>query len=671
MREVREAVSHVRRTHRHSVLLYGLDERIATLLAAPGFIDGILVLLAFIGVCAALNFYPLILIIILSIALFTITVRKPFLGLIFLIFLIMPMLVYQMPALAWLYLLVMAGSLIYGYMYHRTLLFMYALVAFSFSPLGYIMTIPLFIVAVLVIGYKRAIILAVLLVIAVVSLSAVTSVQNTSYIIYNASYAHSQVVNPSANPFVVPSKPGFDILAFPHGAVQAFSVLGSSQVVSLTTQVTASLITAFGVNVEYYIPEAVVLVIIVFGIDSLASASRSKYRGTHASILGIGYPLIAVALSVAANQSVHYYTLAISFALAPAALYLLEFYNIKIVNSLDIRKQDLRMKFGEAFEDLESGNVNETFDDIANYAATKRELTDAVLAPIEERAISKAYNVKPARGVLFFGPPGTGKTLMMRALANEIHAGFFYVKAPNLISAFPGETERMISNIFTIAKKNAPCVLFFDEIDSIAPSRTRAQLGDVNRQALSQLLIEMDGFQKTSSVIMVGATNAPNLLDPAMMRPGRFDKVIYLPPPDYNARKQIFNLYLSKLPISKDIDLDKMAEETERYTGADIKVLCESVAQKVAQEASTKHTVLEITQDDIMDRITSTKPSVTLAQIEQYQKFRLDFERSVYGQEGEESKGEETSIARCRWPGGGQEGHLRRDRDATRPSRPD
>lgn len=643
-KEVRDVVSHIKRQHRHPIFIYGLNERLTGLLASPGFIDGVLVLLAFIGANAALSFYPLILIIILAAGLFFVTVRKPFLGLIILILLIMPMLVYQTPTLAWLYLVVMAGSLIYGYMYHRTLFFVYALVAFSFSSLGYIMTIPLFILAVLVVGYKRAITLAVLFMIAVVCLSAVTGVQNTSYIIYNASYAHTRVMGPYANAYVVPDKPGFNLLTFPQGAAQALSMFGSSPVISLSTEVTGSVIAALGINVEYYIPEMIALVIIVFGIDSLASASRSRYRGTHASVLGLGYPLIAVALSVAANQSMHYYLLVISFVLAPVVLFILEFYNVKIVSSLDIRKQDLRMKFGEAFEDIEAGNVHETFDDVANYAATKRELSDAVLAPIEERAISKAYNVKPARGILFFGPPGTGKTLMMRALANEIRAGFFYVKAPNLISAFPGETERMINNIFNIAKKNAPCVLFFDEIDSIAPSRTRAQLGDVNRQALSQLLVEMDGFQKTSSVIMVGATNQPNLLDPAMMRPGRFDKVIYLPPPDYNARKQIFNMYLSKLPISKGIDLDKIAEETERYTGADIKTLCDTVAQKVAQEASTKHSVLEITQQDIMDRVLSTKPSVTLAQIEQYQKFRLDFERSVYGQQGEESKGEEITM---------------------------
>ncbi len=641
---VQEAITHVKKQRKHTIAVYGLTARITQLVSSPGFTDGILAVIAFLAAADALSFYPLILIAILAIGLFAATVKKPFLGLIILIGLIAPMLIYQMPALAWLYFLIIAGSLIYGFRYYRTLFFMYALVALSFSAAGLIATVPLFIIAVLVIGYKRAMIMSVLLIIAIVSLSAVTGVQNSSYIIYNATYAHSKVVSQFVEPFVVPSKPGLNIFNFASGFGQAYSTFTGNPVVSSTTEVTGSIVGAFGVTPAPYAAEMIVLIVMAFGIDSLAYASRSKFRGSHSSVIGAAYPLVAVALSLATEQSIPYYFAAISYAIAPIILYLLEFNNIKIVNILDIRKQDLRMKFGEAFEDLEAGNVNETFDDIANYAATKRELIDAVLAPIEERAISKAYNVRPAKGILFFGPPGTGKTLMMRALANEIHAGFFYVKASNLISAFPGETEKMLSNIFSIAKKNSPCVLFFDEIDSIAPSRSRAAVGDVNRQALSQLLVEMDGFQKTSNVILVGATNAPNLLDAAVMRPGRFDKVIYLPPPDYNARKQIFQLYLGKLPVSKDIDLDKLSEETERYTGADIKVLCETTAQKVAQEASTRHTVLEITEEDIMERIKATKPSVSMSQIEQYRKFRLDFERSVYGQKGEEAEGQETSM---------------------------
>ncbi len=635
----------IRKRHGGPVFLYNLDERFSRLVHAPGFTDAILAVLAFIGANAALKFYPLILIAAFSVVIFAVTVKKPFVGFLALIIFIFPLLMYQMPALTWLYLLVLAGSLIYGYKYHRTLLFMYALVAFTFSSLGMLLTIPLLIIAVMVIGYKRAVILSVLLVVAAVSLSAVTGVQNNAYILYNASAAHTKVVSNSLAPYVTPIKPGLTLSTFPAGLSSAIANFTGDNVVAITSYTADSVAASFTAGTYYYVVEMGVLIGLVFLVDSAAAADRTRYRGLKASSLGVIYPVVAVVLSIYIGQPYNYWLPFIGFAMAPLFFAIMETMGIKVVNVLDIRKQDLRMKFGEAFEDLEAGNVSETFDDIANYAATKRELVDAVLAPIEERAISKAYNVKPSKGILFFGPPGTGKTLMMRALANEVHAGFFYVKASNLISAFPGETERMISNIFTIAKKNAPCILFFDEIDSIAPSRDKLAAGDATRQAMSQLLIEMDGFQKTSNVIMVGATNSPNLLDKAVIRPGRFDKIIYLPPPDYNARKLIFNLYLKKLPVSKEIDLDKIAEATERYTGADIKALCEVVAQKVAQEASTKHTVLEITQQDIMERVKATHPSVTMAQIEQYKRFRLDFERSVYGQVGEESQGEEIRMS--------------------------
>ncbi len=641
--EAKEAISHVHRKYMHNVVFYGMADRLAGLIREPGFPDGILAVLTLIGAAAALKFYPLVILLLLAVVVFATTVKKPFLGLIVLIALIMPMLVYQAPGLAWFYLLIAAGSLIYGYMYHRPLLFLYAVIAFSFSPAGLILAIPLMVIGVLMIGYKRAVIMSVLFIIAIVFLSGVAGVQNSSYIIYNATAAHASAVPASLSQYVVPSKPGLSIATFTHGASSAVAAFGSDAVITATSEIAGSIAATLKTMPQYYLSQMVMLALIVFGIDSVAVASRSRYKGTRASIIGVGYPIIAIALAHSAKLTLPYYLLAISFAVALASVYLLEFNNVKIVKSLEIRKQDLRMRFGEAFEDLESGNVNETFDNIANYAATKRELTEAVLAPIEERAISKAYNVRPAKGILFFGPPGTGKTLMMRALANEIHAGFFYVKAPSLISAFPGETERAISNIFAIAKKNAPCVLFFDEIDSIAQRRGEG-MNEASRQAVSQLLVEMDGFQKTSNVIMVGATNAPNLIDPAMMRPGRFDKIIYLPPPDYNARKQIFDLYLSKLPVTDDVSLDKLAEETERFTGADIKVLCETVAQRVSQDAAVKHTILQITEEDLMERITATKPSVSLAQIEQYQKFRLDFERSAYGQKGEESRGDETSM---------------------------
>ena len=234
-----------------------------------------------------------------------------------------------------------------------------------------------------------------------------------------------------------------------------------------------------------------------------------------------------------------------SLALGLAAVFALEFAGVDVVYSLDVRKEDLRMKFGDAFEDLSSESTREKFSDIGNYESTKKELKDSIIFPIEEKGVSRAYNVKPVRGVLLFGPPGTGKTMIMKALANEIHVGFYLIKASNLVSALPGETERRLSNVFNIARKNQPCVLFIDEIDSIARSRQRSGADESRRAMLTQILMEMDGFRRSDKVIVVGATNAPQVLDSALMRPGRFDRIIYMPLPDYNGRKEIFRMYLA------------------------------------------------------------------------------------------------------------------------------
>jgi len=632
-KRLRELIKKERRT---PIFLYSLNERLTRILKSPNFIDSILVLIAFFSAAIGLPFYPIPIIALIAVGLFFSTLKKPFLGLIFMIFLIMPMILYQMPALSWIYLLIMAASLIYGYMYYRTIFFIYAIISVAFSPSGYIFAIPLFTTSILMLGYKRAITLAVVFVIAVALLSGISGVQNTAYIIYNAKEGYASGVTAQLAPFVTPSKPGLSLLNF-HSGFDSIAVSFTSQnIINQSNAAIYALMSVSTVDTEYYIAEMIIFVLLVLGIDTVASGNRSKYRGTYAAMIGIAYPLFAYALSYVSGININIIPMAIGTLIALGIIFLMEFFNVKIVYALDIKKQDLRMKFGEAFEDLEEGTVAENFDDIGNYESVKKELTDAILAPIEERGISKAYNVRPSKGILLFGPPGTGKTVMMRALANEVRAGFFYIKASNLISAFPGETEKAISNIFKIAKKHSPCVLFFDEVDSIAESRQSVNINESSRQAISQLLIEMDGFQQINNVIIVGATNAPNIMDPAILRPGRFDRIIYMPPPDFNGRKKIFEIYLKKLPISSKIDYDQLAEKTDRYTGADIKAVCESVAQKVAQEAASKHKVLEITNEDLMNRIKSTRPSISLSKIENYRKFRMDFERSVYGQQGED-----------------------------------
>ncbi|MGC8687289.1 MAG: AAA family ATPase [Candidatus Micrarchaeia archaeon] len=627
----------IRKEHKTPLTLYRFSSYISETVQNENFVDTLLIIATFLAFNAALPTYPYILDLVIIILLFYLTQKNSFLGLIALVFVLFPIAMYQVPALAWLYMFALSFSMIYGYMHYRTMLFGYLLFALAFSQLGFIIFIPTLILAVLTVGYKRGILMAIVVLLTIVAFSAISGINNSAYILYNGLSVHSMLVKSGVmSQFVfnnsTPTKSSTTILDFLPSMSAAYHIFANGTIINSLGDQFAAIAESLYFSL-YYLIDVLIFPVAIFIIDAIAVSSRSKYRGTQASIAGIIFPLVYIGFSYN-TISIYYAVLAmVSFAIAPALLYLLEFLNFKVVKSLDVRKQDIRMKFGEAFEDLSTGTSHETFDSIGNYDATKKEIKEAIITPIEQRGISKAYNIKPSKGILLFGPPGTGKTLMMRALANEIHGGFFLVKAPNLISAYPGETERAISKIFDTARKNAPCVLLFDEIDAIAKNRNMPDVDDTHKQSLSQLLVEIDGFVKLERVIVVGATNTPNLLDPALLRPGRLDKLIYMPLPDFNGRKKIFKIYLSKLPVSKDIDIDVLAENTERYSGADIKAVCESVAQMVGQDALAHHKILEVTQQDLLNVIAATKPSTSLAQLEEYNTFKIDYERSIHSEQ--------------------------------------
>ncbi len=634
----------IKRQSKTPLTMYKLKDWQVRLTSNQNFFDAVLMLLAFVAVVAALPSYPLIIIVIIMLLLFVATIRHPLLGLVVLMFVTMPAVIYQAPSLAWAFLLVISLCLILGYMHFRTIGFAFLIVALAFSPLGLVFDIPALLIAILVVGYKRGVALAVATVLVIVMFSGTTGVQNTAYVLYNASLAHQNVVSTGLIQYLSPIKHGLTITQFIGGMGSAFANFTSGPVMAGVSATLGLLIVSLGTHPLQYVIQTLGLMGIVVAVEWFAVNSRSRYKGTKAALLGVGYPLLYFLVGIMFNTSITYILPLTSFAIAISIIYLLEFYEVNIVKALDVRKQDIRMKFGEAFEDLHSSDVTQTFASIGNYEATKREIRDAIITPLEERGIARAYKITPAKGILLFGPPGTGKTMMMRALANEVHAGFFLVKTSNLVSAFSGETEHLISNVFTIAKKNAPSVLFFDEIDSIAKSRDSAEVDEVHKQALTQLLMEIDGFQSSTGVIVVGATNMPQVLDHALMRPGRLDKIIYIPLPDFNGRKKIFQMYLKGLPLGDSVNIDELAEKTERYSGADIKGICEGASQVISLEATEQHKVLEISQDDILGVIKSMKPSTSLAQLESYNKFKIDFERRLF-EEGNVEKTEKTSTS--------------------------
>ncbi len=680
----------IRRQHALPITFYTLKDRMLAIAHKPTFLDALLVIVAFLAIVVGFPYYPLIYVILIMLALFVATLYHPFLGLIFLMVFTFPVLVYQMAAIAWLFLFIITLALVFGYVHYRTMLFSFIVLALSFSNLGYLLTIPAFTFGVLIIGRKRAVIMAIVLVLGIVAFSSLTGIQNTGYIVTNASSQHALLTQyynsniPKASvsntlnnqsgsqssifKYITPIAPAMallnlsiaignstgksivglrnvtttqstanvisntSVLSFGTKFDQSLLNFGSTSVLSSVPAAIGLSIDSFSLNPIPYLIELAALIAIILFIDEYIASSRSRYKGTEASILAICYPIsyliISYVFSYNANTSIY---LLISTAIAPILIYVLESNGINVARALDVRKQDIRMKFGETFEDLQAESKHESFNDIGNYDNVKIELKEAVTSPIEQRGISMAYNIKPVKGILFFGPPGTGKTMMMRALANEIHGAFYYVKTSEMISKFPGDTEKMISNVFTIAKKNQPCILFFDEIDSIAMGREE-NTDTTRRGALSTLLTEIDGFNTSDKIIVVGATNLPNVLDKALMRPGRFDKAIYMPLPNIDGRKKIFQLYLKKLPISNKIDINELAEKTERFSGADIRALCANAAREVAQDAVSKHKVLNITQADLLNMIATTKPSTSLSQIDQYQEFKIAFERTVHGE---------------------------------------
>ncbi len=629
----------VRERHKLPIGFYTIKDRLLRIVSRPTFIDAVFAIVAFLAVAAAVGYYPYVAIALIALLVFVAALYQPFLGLLVLMVVTLPALIYQMPALAWVFLFILSVVLIYGYMHYRTMMLAYILVALAFSHAGYILFIPFLILTPLVVGFKRAVVVGVVVIIGIVALSGATGVQNSAFILYNATAAHAGIAGAQVAQYLTPSLPRLQVGNFFAASGVAYSTFTQQQVVNSIDTVFAALADSLAVQPAYLLQLGVTLAM-AFLIDLFVVTRRSKYKGTEASIIGLAYPAAVLGLSLYASIPVNYALPFVSFALAPAGLAVLELYNVRIVKALDVKKQDVRMKFGEAFEDLEQGNVTDTFESVGNYEAVKKELREAIINPIEQRGVSRAYNVNPVKGIIFFGPPGTGKTMMMRALANEIHAGFYYVKSANLVSAYPGESEKTMSNIFAIAKKHAPCILFFDEIDNIASSRL-AENDDTHRHLLSQFLQEMDGFEKLNRVLIVGATNIPNALDSAALRPGRMDRVIYMYLPGAAGRKKIFDIYLSKLPLAKDVDLDKLAEATERFSGADIKGVCDSVAQMVAQEAAVEHRIIGITMEDIMNIIHTTKASTSLAQVEEYNKFKLDFERS-HGMAQKQEEGGET-----------------------------
>jgi transitional endoplasmic reticulum ATPase len=227
----------------------------------------------------------------------------------------------------------------------------------------------------------------------------------------------------------------------------------------------------------------------------------------------------------------------------------------------------------------------ETWKDIGGLEDAKQQLREVIEWPLKYPKLYKHLQSKPPSGILLFGPPGTGKTLLAKALAHESEVNFISVKGPEFLSKWVGESEKAVRETFRKARAASPCIIFFDEIDAIAGMRGRFASSQVTEQVVSQLLTEMDGLEGLKDVILLAATNRPDMLDPALLRSGRFGRHIEIPMPDKEARIEIFKIHLRNKPLAKDVDINQMAQDLKGYTGADIQAICEEATLLTIRKA--------------------------------------------------------------------------------------
>merc|ERR1719300_860432 len=262
----------------------------------------------------------------------------------------------------------------------------------------------------------------------------------------------------------------------------------------------------------------------------------------------------------------------------------------EVLNSLAVTNEDFKFALAKSTPSAIRETVVEvptvTWDDVGGLENVKRELQELVQYPVEHPEKFLKFGMMPSRGVLFYGPPGCGKTLLAKAIANECQANFISIKGPELLTMWFGESEANVRDVFDKARSASPCVLFFDELDGIAKSRggTSGDAGGASDRVINQILTEMDGMGSKKNVFIIGATNRPDIIDPAILRPGRLDQLIYIPLPDDGSRRSILKANLRKTPVAKEVDLQYMAKMTKGFSGADLTEICQRACKLAIRE---------------------------------------------------------------------------------------
>ncbi|KXB04567.1 hypothetical protein AKJ49_01955 [candidate division MSBL1 archaeon SCGC-AAA382A03] len=303
----------------------------------------------------------------------------------------------------------------------------------------------------------------------------------------------------------------------------------------------------------------------------------------------------------------------------------------ELLDKLQVTKED----FQTAMQQVEPSAMREVlvqvpdthWDDIGGLNDVKQKLSEAVEWPLKNPEAFDRVGIEAPHGILLYGPPGTGKTMLARAVATESNANFISIKGPELLSKWVGESEKAVRETFKKARQAAPAVIFFDEIDALVPRRGGGETDSrVGERVISQLLTEIDGLEKLENVVVIGATNRPDLVDPALLRPGRFDRVLLVSAPDEEARLEIFKIHTERMPLTSDVDLENLAKNTKGYSGADIAAICKEAAMLALREDIKTDKVSKKHFDEALDSI---EPSISEDIIENYQRFGKRFSKRI------------------------------------------
>jgi transitional endoplasmic reticulum ATPase len=302
----------------------------------------------------------------------------------------------------------------------------------------------------------------------------------------------------------------------------------------------------------------------------------------------------------------------------------------EVLEKLVVRKEDfmesLKVVRPSAMREVlvETPNVN--WEDVGGLGKVKEELKEAVEWPMKYPDSFTRMGIRPSRGILLYGPPGTGKTLLAKAVAKESEANFIQVKGPSLLSMWVGKSEEGMRKVFERARQVAPCIIFFDEIDSLGGKRGMETGTKVTERVLNQLLAEMDGLEDLNDILVIGATNRPDMLDPGLLRPGRFDKILLVNTPEEEGRLKILEIHTKKMPLAKDVKIKDYAKKTAGYSGADLEALVREAAMLALRESVDADKVYNKHFEEALDKI---KPSVTKSTVDNYQRIEENFLKSA------------------------------------------